>query len=103
MINLFSIAKEWARDPALMGALEPVVAVAVTVALLTVGIGAIGTGAYWLEKKRVSAVVLGAASVCTFFALGLFVFTFAYAHHYGEGRFACPTFETQRYVIERGE
>jgi len=34
MIDLFSIAKEWARDPALMGALEPVVAWRLSLCLL---------------------------------------------------------------------
>lgn len=103
MIDLISIAKDWARDPALMGALEPVVAAA-TITMFISAIGLIvAVGAVVIEKKRLIGVSLGAVSIVAFFALGLFVFTYAYAYHYHEDRFGCPTFETQRYVIERGE
>ena len=100
MTNLFSIAKEWARDPALMGALQPVVAVAVVAMIICVGYVVLGEHE---GKKKALGICLKTLATAAFLALGLFVFTFAYAHYYGEGRFGCPTFETQRYVIERGE
>jgi hypothetical protein len=103
MIDLISIAKEWSRDPALMGALEPVVAVAVVALFVCVGFVAFSAGVIIVEKRLTTGFAMLFAWSGAFLALGLFVFTFAYAHHYAKDHNRCPTFETQRYIIERGE
>jgi len=70
---------------------------------ISVGFVAFSIGVVTVEKRRAIGAAMLVAWSTTFVAIGLFVFTFAYAHHYAKDHDRCPTFETQRYIIERGE